>query len=234
MACLGAALLAPLAALAQRELVPAERARSGYGRLVPDTFTGEILVKTDYNDVVVALDEAGPDGRGDGRVDHLFFFTMLVPNVVPSSFRDSDAEIALSPTGLRLLAHTEQREIELLLHGASPSPRPKDSLYSRRVFEEGLHLYRYSGAVVGDLSLEEVEQRGREIFASLRQGEKQIVPQHPEPADPDAGGSCRSTCTSSGCGAGACSAACLPGYCAKCSCLGELPPTYPSCFCAPK
>ena len=234
LVCLGAALLAPVAAAAQADLAPAERARTGYGRLVPEVLTGEVLVKTYHNEVVVAVDEAGPDGQGDGRVDHLFAFTMLVPDIVPSSFWDPAAEIELRPTGLHLFAHTQQREIELLMYGVPPALRPKASLYSHRVFEAGLHLYRYSGAVVGEVSLTEVEQRGREIFTSLRQREKQIIAQHPEPPDPEAGGTCQSSCSTRGCNAGACSAACLPGYCAKCSCVGDPPPTYPSCFCAPK
>lgn len=230
LAVLAAALLStvPRSGVAEEIRKPAERARA------LEAVSGEAVVKTYHNEVIVAVDEAGPDGRGDGRVDHLFFFTMLVPDVMPGSFWDPAAEIERRPGGLHVLAHTQQREIELLMHGVPRSPRLRASSYTHRVFEEGIELYRYSGRVVGELSLVEVEQRGREILSSLRQGEKQIIAQNPELPDPEADGSCRSTCTTSGCGAGACSAACLPGYCARCSCLGSAPPTYPSCFCAPK
>ena len=232
---LALALLASLPASASdRSLAPAERPRVAGDLAAPERFSGEIVVKTYYHEVVIAVDEADSAGRTDGRVDHLFFFTMLVPDVVPGTFWDPTAEVEIRPAGLRVLAHTQQRELELLMNGAAPPPGPLAASYSRQVFEAGIELYRYSGAILGDLSLADVEQRGREILGSLRQNEKQITPQNPAPPETEGGGSCAPTCTTHGCDAGACSAACLSGYCAKCSCLGSVPPTYPSCFCAPK
>ncbi|HYG65841.1 MAG TPA: hypothetical protein VEL74_24890 [Thermoanaerobaculia bacterium] len=218
---------------------PEVRAREAFGDLLPEVFSGEVLVKADYNNVVVALDEQDAEGRTDGRVDHLFLFVTLSPLIPPFTLSDAAAEIEYRPTGLRVLSHTKQRELELQINGAPPTPRPKQSVYSFTASRSGIHLYRYSGAAVKQLSLQDVSGEEAQLLTTLRDKSALLGPDSgselgeftPDPTAGSGSSSCNPSCSKS-CAFGSCSAACIPGHCAKCECLGDPPTLFPSCFCA--
>lgn len=218
---------------------PEVRAREAFGSLLPEVFSGEVLVKASYNKVVVALDEQDAEGRTDGRVDHLFLFVTLTPLIPPFTLSDTAAEIEYRPTGLRVLSHTRQRELELLIHGAPATPRPKQAVYSFVTSPSGIHLFRYSGQAVKQLSLADVSGDEAEVLATLRDKSALLNPDsgseigdfNPDPTDGPTSSTCKSSCSKS-CDFGSCSAACVPGHCAKCECLGSPPSLFPNCFCA--
>jgi hypothetical protein len=200
------------------------------------TLRGDVLVRAEDNRVVVALDEADADGDTDGRVDRLFVFLTLEPVLPPVHLRDSWAEIETRPMSFRVIAHTEKRELDFLMHRTPRFPLSKSAEYPVRSFEFGLNLYRYSGKYLNALSLEDVADRGDE---ALRIAEKsaaldpdsgtEIDDFNPDPTDSGAGSSCQPTCSKT-CGLGSCSAACNLLGCAKCECLGD-PKVFPSCGC---
>lgn len=218
---------------------PEVRAREAFGNLLPEVFSGQVLVKASYNKVVVAVDEQDDEGRTDGRVDQLFLFVTLVPLIPPFTWSDPAAEIEYRPTGLRVLSHTQQRELELLIHGSPATPRPKQSVYSFVSSPGGIHLYRYSGPAVKQLALADVSGDEAEVLTMLRDKSAALNPEagsevgefNPDPTDGPTSSTCKSSCSKS-CAFGSCSASCIPGHCAKCECLGNPPSLFPNCFCA--
>jgi hypothetical protein len=179
----------------------------------------------DDNYVTIAVD--APDARGatDGFADHVFSLVVLQPILEPLTLRDVAAEIELRPESVRVLLHTEEREIEFVQEGASPRPQPQRSIYRVQAFEAAASLVAYSGPVVERFSLDEVLRNGMQAVRDL----KTIIDPFHQPPEPDlGGGSCVSSCSKT-CVTGSCTASCVSGHCAKCQCIAEG--TTPSCYC---
>ena len=213
-----------------QDLVPAQRLRGEYGRIAPEVLAGEVVVVSDVSQVVVAVDQTDDKGRTDGRVDRLLFFFTPQPIFSPISLRDPAAEIQIRPDSLRVLSHTDQREIEMRLSGVAPTPHVQDSPYALQTLPYGVQLYGYSGAVVREFSLADVQERGLQLLSDLRARSEKLAPSNPTgPGDGDSG-SCTRSCSKT-CRQGACATACQAPSCAHCQCLGN-PEDFPSCYCA--
>lgn len=218
---------------------PEVRAREVFGNLIPEVFSGGVLIRADFSHIVVAMDEEDSEGHTDGRVDHLFLFETLQPLLPSFTLRDAVADIEYRPTGLRILSHTQKREIELLILGTPSAPRPKQSVYSFQASRAGIHLYAYSGKTVGQLTMEDVSARETDLLTRLQEKSALLDPGSssdlgefdPDPTDSPSSSSCKPSCSKS-CLFGSCSAACIPGHCATCECLGDPPKIFPNCFCA--
>lgn len=76
---LAALFAAEVRAARENGLPPRASARVTYSALVPEVLSGEVVLKTEVTKVTLAIDVAGPDGRGDGRVDHVFSDLTLRP-----------------------------------------------------------------------------------------------------------------------------------------------------------
>lgn len=210
-------------------------AEAGQGTAT-QTLRGEVLVRAEEHKVVVALDEADAEGNTDGRADRLFVFLTLEPVLPPVHLRDSWAEIEVRSMSFRVVAHTEKREFDFLMHRTPRFPLLKDAGFPVRTFDFGLNLYSYSGKYLNTLSLEDVATHGADAVGLAEENatsdsgsEAKIDDLNPDPTDSGSGSSCRSTCSKT-CGLGSCSAACNFLGCAKCECLGD-PKVFPSCGC---
>jgi hypothetical protein len=144
---------------------------------------------------------------------------------------------------------TEKRELEFGVFTFDTTPWRSEKVYPSRRFESGLQLFYYSGEVVLELSVEDIQKRGTSLLsytemADLRfpledrdgkvnlWGAEKSVPEPfaPDPDPTGGSGGCVQTCSKS-CSRGRCSASCRAGHCAKCSCLDD-PPGTPFCTCA--
>lgn len=194
-------------------------------------FTGEAVLRTDLSTLVVALDEADPNGRTDGKVDQVFSLWAVEALIYPLALHDPYTEIEIRGDRARILLHSEQREIELLMMGAEPDSEP---VYPSQSIRYATEFVRYSGSRVAAYSLAQFEAEPAAILKQLQAPRAAFAPVDPltPPPSPSGGGNstCKASCSIS-CTTGACSAACQSGHCASCNCSSETPPSAPVCFC---
>jgi hypothetical protein len=210
---------------------PGRRAQEREKEAPRKVFTGEAVLRTDLSTLVVALDEADENGRTDGKVDQVFSLWAVEALIYPLALRDPYTEIEIRGDRARIVLHSEQREIDLLMMGAEPDTK---TAYEAQTIRYATEFVRYSGARVQAYSLADFEAEPAAILKRLQGPRAAVAPAGaftPPPA-PDSGGSssCKASCSIS-CTTGACSAACQPGHCASCTCSSEKPPSAPVCFC---
>lgn len=214
----------------------------------PLVLSGRVIVRADDHRAVIALDEEDSAGELDGRVDHLFSVFALDLVLQRIALEDSFARVEYQPGALRVVLPTEKREIEFRVFTFEVGSWRKEKVHSSQVFETGLQLFHYSGEVVHELFLEDIQKRGTSLLSYTdmadlrfpledRDGEgnhwatgKVLEPFDPDPDPTSGSGGCVQTCSKS-CAKGRCSASCRTGHCAKCSCLDD-PPGTPFCTCA--
>jgi len=204
-----------------------QRDRERRGGFPVKVYTGEAVVRVDdYNYVTIALDEPNAKGITDGFADHVFSLVVLQPVLEPLSLRDPAAEVEFRPESVRVLLHTEERDLEFVLDDAQPSPKPQRSIYRIQSFGGGLAFYELSGSAAERVSLDEVQRKGMDALGDFN---PKIGPfyQSPDPGT-DGSGGCASSCSKT-CVTGSCTASCVAGHCAKCSCIADN--TAPSCYC---
>lgn len=202
------------------------------------SFSGAVVVRSDEDRLLVALDESDAKGRIDGRVDHLFYVSAVDFLLWPVSFRDASAEVVLRKQGIVVLLHGEKEEIRLRLFHTPEVADAKRPLYRTWRYETGVALAHYSGDRIQDLTLEDVEKREGRAIVRYAQGVSEddsatatsVDPFFPAPAAEEGNSTpCKQVCTAT-CGTGTCAVSCAPGRCAKCSCIGDNPSS-PACYC---
>lgn len=213
----------------------------------PLTLSGQVVVRAEEGRAIIALDAEDSRGGLDGRVDHLFsvFALDLVP--VRLSLDDSLARIEFQQGGLRLVLPMHKQEVEFRVFTFEQAPWLEEKMYPARLYESGLQLFHYSGAMVQQVLLDDVQRLGIKLLSSemadlrfpLGESAGQVSswgsekstlePFDPDPTAGGGTGTCTSSCSKS-CTKGKCSASCRTGHCAKCKCLDE-PAGTPFCTC---
>jgi hypothetical protein len=179
--------------------------------------------------VLVAVDELGPGGQGDGRIDYIYkFYAPDLPANLHVSYAmahvdDLDQQLVIS-------APIEKTRFTFALAGTDPAPHPGDTSY---VFTGGSELKRQWGTKV---HRGELRKNGPVLYVGCLGGEDG-TPCYNDYGDPSASGGgcdtygCPSACSMAKSGV-SCSVTCQPGSCACCSYGGVLGD--PQCGCIPK
>jgi len=202
--------------------------------MVGETFTvgGEVLLWSESeNQVLVAVDEDGPDGARDGKVDHVFSVRVSQPLGDSFRFRDSSAVIREQGPQLTIVLPSQGQVFRFLLGGArNLASSPDEDELTVRTFRSGVGIQRYSDSALHQIDLEVIAERGA---SALSEGAEKSLTDFTQPVDSGGSSSCQSSCSISvnSCPGGSCSVSCTSGYCAKCDCIIQ---TFPDCRCGYK
>jgi hypothetical protein len=178
-----------------------------------------LLWSESENQVLVAVDEDGPDGTRDGKVDHVFAFQTTQPLGDSFRFRDPSAIVREQGPQLTVVLPSQGQVFRFLLSGTRNvvSSLDADKLMVR-TFRSGVGIQRYSDSALHQIDLEVIADRGA---SALSEGAEKVLTDFTPPPSTEGGGSCQSSCSISAnsCPGGSCSASCSTGYCAKCECI---------------
>lgn len=200
-----------------------------------ETIRGEVVVRSDEVELVIAIDEADAEGSLDGKVDQLFYMPVIDLLTSRLALRDPLAEVQVRRFSVRALLPTTGKDLSFHLADTRevlPEALDLGMVLERKRYREGLHLLRYQGEKVSELTLKDVERIGPAVMKTVLPPvdfdieQLGIDPLKPTPEPGEGGSTCSSSCSIS-CGTGSCAASCNPGHCAQCKCFSQAP----TCYC---
>jgi hypothetical protein len=136
-----------------------------------ETIRGEVVVRSDEVELVIAIDEADAEGNVDGKVDQLFYLPVMDLVATRLSLRDPLAEVQVRRSSVRVLLPTEGKDLSFHLvdtRESLPEVLDKGVVLERERYREALQLKVYERDEVGDLTLRDVERAGPAVVKSVR------------------------------------------------------------------